>query len=494
VSRARRLALAAALVAVAALAPPAAGAPPAGLPQNPAQLPPPASLSFSPPRLIRTELPDRMQLLMLPDHRLPLVKIYANVKVGSIYDPPGKVGVADLCGDTMETGGTARYPADEMAETLEAIAAELHVSIGQEYGEVSLNVLAKDLPVALPIFADLMREPAFDPRKLELERAKTIDDLRRQNESPWGTARREIRKVLYGPESPWARTPTTRGVQRIDRADLVACHRRYFHPNTTILAAAGDFDPARLEARLREAFRGWPPEAVPYPTVAPAPTQERARVVIMNRGDLTQATVLVGELGGRRGRGPTFNQDRYAMDVMNFILGGGGFISTLTREIRSQRGLAYAASSSYSFGTDRGAFMVAVQTNVATAGQVLDLIAQALREVTERPPGPAELAMAKRSLVNEFVFTFQNSGQIVQQAALMDFYGYPRDYLATYTQRIEQVTAADVLRVARKYVRPRELTAFLLGPAQPLAAQVHGLRPRDDSPVARAVSSITGWE
>ncbi|HEY3352303.1 MAG TPA: pitrilysin family protein [Polyangia bacterium] len=449
--------------------PAAAGAP---LPVTPEQLPPPAPLTFQPPALTRTRLPHGMEAILLPDHRLPIIKLYALVKAGSIYDPPGRVGLASLAGAAMETGGTARYPADEMAETLEAVAAELHTAIGQEYAEVSLNVLAKDLPVALPIFADLLRAPAFDPRKVEVERAKMIDELRRQNESPWGTSHREVRKVLYGADSPWARTPTIRGALRITRDDLVAFHQQYFHPHATILAAAGDFEPARLTAQLREAFAPWPPAAVSYPEVSAAPREAVAKAVVMNRGDLTQTTVMVAELSGTRGRGPTFNRDRYAMDVLNFILGGGGFTSILTREIRSQRGLAYTAASSYNFATDRGTFAVFAQTSVPRTGEVLALIGKALREVTARPPGPAELALAKRSLVNNFVFTFQNPGQIVREAALMDFYGYPKDFLATYTRHIEAVTPDDCLRVARTYIQPQALTTFVLGPAAQLAAQL----------------------
>ncbi|OYV67322.1 MAG: hypothetical protein B7Z74_09765, partial [Deltaproteobacteria bacterium 21-66-5] len=227
----------------------------------------------------------------------------------------------------------------------------------------------------------------------------------------------------------------------LTREDCEAFHRRYFHPNDTILAVAGDFDPTVMTAELQRLFEGWKPEKEEYPPVAPAPERPAPGVLLMDKPDLTQTTVLVGELSGRRGRGAEFNRDVYAMDVMNFILGGGGFTSTLTREIRSSRGLAYTAGSMVSFGTDRGDFVAYCQTGVPTTAEVCGLMRKAVAEATAAPPSAQDLEIAKSSLLNKFVFNYQNSGQIVYRAALQEFFGYPEDYMATYGKRIRAVTA-----------------------------------------------------
>ncbi|MGC8723455.1 MAG: M16 family metallopeptidase [Acidobacteriota bacterium] len=461
----KRLACTLALLAAASLSISAQQGP---LPVRPEQLPKAAPLAFTPPTLLRESLPNGMSLILLPDHSLPLVKLYAIVKVGGIYEPAGKTGLAELTGAALKAGGTAKYPADAMEQTLESIAAELSTSIGEEYGEVRLNLLSRDLGTALPIFADVLMEPAFAQDKLEIEKSRMEEEIRRQNEDPWEVAFREMKKALYGDQSPWARTPTIQSVEGLTREDCVAFHRRYFHPNDTILAVAGDFDPKAMAVDLQRLFEGWKPERVEYPPVAPAPERPAPGVLLMDKPDLTQTTVLAGELTGRRGRGVAFNRDVYAMDVMNFILGGGGFTSTLTREIRSSRGLAYTAGSMNSFDTDRGFFVAYCQTGVKTTAEACGLIRKAVAEATEAPPSAQELEIAKSSLLNKFVFNYQNSGQIVYRAALQDFFGYPEDYMATYGPRIRAVTARDCLAVARKYLHPGDFTYFVLGPAKEL--------------------------
>ena len=472
----------AALLCAAAIASLARGA---ALPTRPQELPKPASLTFTPPQVIRETLPGGMTLLMLPDKALPLVKLYAIVKAGSIYDPPDKTGLAKIAGDALATGGTTQYPADEMQETLEALSAQLQTSIGEEYGQVSLDLLSKDLPTGLPIFADLLMHPAFAEGKLALEKAKAIEELKRQGEEPWLITEIETKKVLYGPDSPWAKTPQAKDIEKITREDVLAFHRRYFLPSNTTLAAAGDFDPKLLSQEIRKLLSGWPERKTDFPPVAPAPTEDRPAVVIMDKPDLTQATIFVAELTGKRGRVETFNQDRYAMDVMNFILGGGGFTSRLMKEIRSNRGLAYSVGSRYSFSTDRGPFTARCQTGVGTVGEASALIRDALKAMMENPPTEEEVALAKDSLVNVFVFNYQSAGRIVYQSAIQDFYGFPKDYMATYADRIRRVTADDCLKVAQKYIHPDKMVYFVLGPAEKLKAPMQAFGPVEVKPLPK---------
>ena len=470
----------AALLCAAAITALAQGA---ALPMRPEQLPRPVSLTFTPPQVIRETLPGGMTLLMLPDHTLPLVKLYALIKAGSIFDPPDKKGLAEIAGDALGMGGSTQYPADKLQETLEALAAQLQTSIGEEYGQVSLDLLSKDLPTGLPIFADLLMHPAFAEGKLALGKAKAIEDLKRQNDEPWLITEIETKKVLYGSDSPWAKTPQAKDIEKITREDVLAFHRRYFLPSNTTLAAAGDFDPNLLSQEVRKLLGGWPERKADFPPVVPAPTEDKPSVVIMDKPDLTQATVFVAELTGKRGRDETFNQDRYAMDVMNFILGGGGFTSRLTKEIRSNRGLAYSVGSHYSFSTDRGPFAARCQTGIGTVGEASALIRDALKTITEKPPSDEEVALAKESLINVFVFNYQNAGRIVYQSAVQDFYGFPKDYMATYPDRIRKITADDCLKVAQKYLHPEKMVYFVLGPAQKLKEPMQAFGPLEVKPL-----------
>ncbi len=439
-----------------------------GLPSRPEELPPSPPPAFSPPVPARATLSNGMRLILLPDHALPLVRLTACVQAGSVYDPEDRPGVALLTGESLKAGGTRRYPADAMLESLESMAAELTTEIGTEEGRVTLSVLAKDLPRALPVFADLLMHPAFAPEKVAVEKAKLIEGLRRVEEDPFGVSLREMKKRLYGAASPWARTARVADLEALGPADLAAFHARYFCPGGVILAASGDFDPKALERALAGAFAAWKPGRPGYPAVAPAPQGATPGVLLMDKPGLTQTTVLVGQLTAPRGTGAAFNRDTYAMDVANFYFGGGDFSSRLMREIRSNRGLAYGAGSTVNFGTSRGFLIAYTQTAPETTAQTLEVLRREFTRAAAEPPSGQELAGAKESLVNQFVFRYQNAGQIVSRAAVQEMEGYPADYLATYLERVKAVTAQDCRAVFAKYVKPAELTYFVLGPAGPL--------------------------
>jgi zinc protease len=438
------------------------------LPVRPEQLPEQKPVKYTPPHLIQRTLPNGIRVIMLPDHTLPLVDIEAVVKVGSIYEPAGKLGLAGLTGRCLETGGTKNYPADKLAEALDGMAARVSSNIGKEMGTLDMNILSKDVDKGVPMFADMLMHPVFDARKVEIERAKMMESIRREFDRPITIAVKEFYQALYGGDSPWARRTTVKDVMSIKREDMAAFHARYFHPNATILAVAGDFDPKAMEKMLTKAFRTWKKEKVDYPTVAGAPAEENPGVTLVNKPELTQTTVLVGELTAPRGRGRTFNRDVYAMDVMNFILGGGGFNSILMREIRSNRGLAYGAGSFYSFATVRGIFGAYTQTGVKTTAQASALMKQAFERMASKPPTADELKIAKDNLINKFVFNYQTASQIADRAAHLEFYGYPADYMATYTDHISKVTPADCRKVAEKYLHPDKMSWLVLGPADAL--------------------------
>jgi zinc protease len=303
-----------------------------------------------------------------------------------------------------------------------------------------------------------------------VERAKLSEALRRESEDPFSVAFREVKKRLYGASSPWARTPTLKGLEALGPEDLKAFHARLYHPAAIRLAVSGDFEPQAMLRRLERAFGGWRPPAAPAPEVAPAPPAPAPGVVLMDRASLTQATVLVGTLTAARGRGASFNRDVYAMDVANFILGGGGFNSRLMREIRSNRGLAYGAESAYQFGTSRGWFLAFTQTGTGTTAEATRILLEEIKRAAAQPPTEEEVALAKESLVKNFVFNYRSPAQVAKTASVQAAEGYPGDYLATYLDRVRAVTPADCQAVMKKYLRRGDLTVFVLGPGDTLKA------------------------
>ena len=439
--------------AALALAAPSAARPP--------QLPKFAPLDFKAPRVERRLLSDGATLYLLPDHELPLVNVTVYIRTGNKYDPPGETGLAELCGTLLRGGGTKTRKPDELDEELESVGAVLETGMDMEMGTASLSVLTKDLDKGLELLADVLMNPRFDEGKLKIEKEKAVEEIRRRNDEPFGIARRELRKMIYGPDHPLSAVPEIADIERIKRKDLVEFHRKYYHPNEIMIAASGDFDPKVFAAKLESAFRGWRPAPVDFPTVPqvdPAGVRAGKRSVGYAEKSVKQASILMGELGVKR-----HNPDRFKLEVLNEILGGSSFSSRLMRDVRERQGLAYWVGSSFSEPWDYGIIAAGCQTKSSTVGRATESILGEIERIREKPVTPQELKLAKDSLVNSFVFRYASSSAIATQTMSLDYFGYPPDYLDTYTDKIAAVTADDVLEAARKYLKPGSFKIVVVG-------------------------------
>jgi zinc protease len=192
--------------------------------------------------------------------------------------------------------------------------------------------------------------------------------------------------------------------------------------------------------------------------VAPLPEPQAPALWVADK-TLPQTTVLFGQMGIDKN-----DPDLQALQVLNFILGGGGFNSRFMREIRSNRGLAYSVYSYFRIGRRLpGLFLAGAETKNASVDEVVGLMREQMAALRETPVTAEELALAKNSLINSFVFAFEDSHEIVTRAMRLDFYHYPADYLTKYRERLAAVTADDVLAAARRHLHPEQQTVVLVG-------------------------------
>lgn len=415
-----------------------------------------APLKFEVPKTERTVLSNGMVVHMLPDRELPLVSMTAYVQVGSIYEPAEKAGLAGLTGAVMRSGGTKELTPQQLDAELEFMASSVEAGIGADAGTVSLSSLKRNLPRTLELFAQVMITPAFREERVELARNRIIEALRRQNDDSKEIADREFQKALY-PNHPLGRVPTIESVKAISRDDLVAFHGRYFRPNSVILAVAGDFDKKELIALLEKTFAAWKREEVAFPAV-PEPTKEVKPAVLLARKEVNQSAIRMGHLGIDKS-----NPDLHAIRVMDYIL-GGGFTSRLTTEVRSNQGLAYNVHAAFDVGRRYvGTFEAETETKSETTAKAIGLMRDIIAGMTKEPVSDAELALAKDAIVNSFIFGFTRADAVANQRARLEFYGYPEGYLESYRDRIAKVSKDDVLRVARKYLRPDGMVIVVAG-------------------------------
>ncbi len=431
---------------------------------QPSPLGDPRTMKFDPvtftiPEVERIVLDNGIIVYLLPDPELPLVTVSALIRTGAVYEPADKVGLASLTGTVMRTGGTARMTGDQIDEELEFLAATVSIGIGGESGTASLDVLKKDLPRGLAIFADMLRAPAFEPAKFEQAKRQVLEAIRRRPDSPAGIAAREFRKLVYGADHPFGRESTTDTVSRITRDDLVAFHRQFFVPNSLMLGVTGDFEKAAMLDALRKTFGDWKPQTVALPPIPPVNASTSSRSVNVLHRDITQTHLRVGHLSVKED-----DPDYFALALLEDILGGNSFTSRLFRDVRSRQGLAYSVGSRLIPGNlGPGVVVLQALTKAPTTHQTLSSMLDQMERLRKEPVTDDELQLAKDAFLNSFVFSFADAGQIVGRLMSLEYHGLPKDFLQRFRDSVVKLTKMDLLRVAQKHVHPDRVIILAVG-------------------------------
>jgi predicted Zn-dependent peptidase len=425
--------------------------------KHPRELPSPPPLSFKMPKPVMFTLGNGIRVAYMQDRELPLVWVLGYFRGGSLYEPGDKAGLAQLTGTVLRTGGTKTRGGDQINEELEFIAATIEAMGGSEFLTMTASALKKDFGKLMEIYADLAMNPAFPQDKLDLARNQSLESLRRQWDRPSQVSSLLFQERLFGADSPYGRRPKPLTLKAVTREDLVAFHKRFFSPANLMLGVAGDVSADEVKATLNRVFKGWPKAKVDLPE--PAPLAERADGTIYYAyKDTPQANLYLGHLGVRR-NGP----DQYKLEVLNNIFGGGGFTARLMKELRSNRGLTYGIYGGVMDGRDRGPFMVASQMKAAQFVEGLGVIKDIIRDLQTSLVSDEEMETAKNSIINSFVFNFEQKNGVMSQVMSLKLQGYADDYLDTYIDNIRKVTKQDILDAAKKYMDPAKMIIVVVG-------------------------------
>jgi zinc protease len=410
------------------------------------------------PEVERVTLPNGMRLFLLEDRELPLVNISLRIRTGSMYEPADKIGLASVTGEVMRTGGTTTRTGDQIDEELESVAASVETGIGLSSGSASMSVLKQDLDTGLTILADVLMNPAFRQDKIELAKMRHRSMISRRNDNVGAIAGREYDKLIYGPASVYARQDEYATIDNISRDDLVAFHKKYYGPNNAMLAVWGDFDAKQMIEKIEKAFEGWQKVYTDLPKPPPVRYEFRKTVNEIRKDDVNQSNIYLGHIGGLMS-----DPDYFALIVMNRIL-GGGFTGRLFKNVRSREGLAYSVFGAYSASYEYpGEFYVGCQTKSESTVHAIRAMIREVEKMQESEVTDEELALAKDSFLNSFVFNFDSKGEIVSRLVTYEYYGYPADFLQKTKASIEKVTKADVLRVAREHLKPDQVQILVVG-------------------------------
>ena len=404
----------------------------------------------------RTVLPNGLSVLYLERHNLPIVMVTLLVKASPLDEPPNQAGLSNLTAELL-TEGTKKRKASEISDETDFIGASLGASVNDDYTTVSLSVLKKDVQEGFEIFSDVLLNPSFPDDEIKRTKELVKGSLRQDEEEPTFLAAKAFKKAVYG-DLPYGRL--VRGsletVGALKREDITKFHSVYYRPNNSFLSIVGDLTEDEMRSLVGKFLSGWKSAGVPKRPVIEEPGKER-KTVLINR-DLTQASILLGHAGISRG-----NPDYYAVTVMNYILGGGGFSSRLMQKVRVESGLAYDIHSLFAPFREGGLFEVGGQTKNISANTVIGLVNEEIERIRTERVSEQELNDAKAYLTGSFPRRLDTNRKIADFLVVAEYYAFGLDYAEKYPLYVNSVSRDGVLRVAKKYLDPSGIVTVVVG-------------------------------
>ncbi len=410
------------------------------------------------PNVATFTLPNGMKLYLLEDHELPVVNGTARVRVGNLFDPADKVGLATLTGVVMRSGGTAAKTGEHLDLELENIAASVESSIGETSGSVSFSALKENASEVMAAFHDVLTGPEFRQGKIDLAKSQMRSGISRRNDSAQSIAQREFTDTIYGKDNPYGWSTEYATLSRISRADLQGFYQRYFFPSNVMLAVWGDFNTAEMKARIEKLFGDWTVKQPTVPAFPKVSAKAAPGVYLAVKKDVTQTFLSLGELGGE-----LRDKDYPALEIMADIL-GGGFQSRLVQQVRTKMGNAYDISASWGANYDHpGIFEISVGTKSVSTLETIRAIQQEVERMRTSEVTDAELTSAKETALNSLVFAFDTRTKTLGRMLTYEYFSYPKDFIQQYQKALTAVTRADVLRVAKEHLDPLRFTIVAVG-------------------------------
>lgn len=402
-------------------------------------------------------LENGLKLILLENHRLPIVVAEAQVGKVRLYEPLEQVGVATLMGTLLEEGTTSRR-GPEIARAIEDAGGTLNMtSTGG-----SVKVLADDTDLGLDLLFDCLMNPTFGEDEVGFKREQLLTQLAEEETQADHRAMRAFKAAVYG-KHPFGWPPAkAEAVKKLTSEDLKRFHRRIFVPGNTVVALVGDFDTDKVIAGIRKRTVDWKNSKLDPPQIQAPPRLEGFKQTIISDPSASQLTVYLGHLGIKRD-----NPDYYKLLVMDYVLGTGtGFTDRLSGSLRDRQGLAYSVSAKItgSAGDEPGMFTGYIGTFPDKFAEVKAGFLKEIKRIRDEPPDRDEVENVKKYLTGALAFTLTTCNEAADMLLLVDRYRLGDNYLNDYRKAVESVTPEDVQAVARKYLDPDRLVLVAAGP------------------------------
>jgi len=405
------------------------------------------------------------KVFLVQTKALPMVDIEISIDAGDRYDPSNKSGLADMAAGLMNYGArgdkgvlTEAQIADEIAD----LGASIGVSAGGERTIMRIRSLSrKDLrDRAVQLAATMLSSPLYDAKILEREKQRSITNLLEAETKPEFVLDRRFKKSVYG-NYPLGNSPSVKSVGSVTVSDLMQFHKTFYRGDRIIISIVGDVD--RIQAaEIAQALLKKLPQSGPaiaaLPTLGRSPIEGLSEREIQIPFDSQQAHIVMGMTAIARN-----NPDYFPLLVGNYVLGGGGFVSRLTSEVREKRGLAYSVFSYFAPGKDAGIFQAGLQTKNDQATLALEVLSSTIAKFIADGPAVSELVAAKSNLVNGYPLRIDNNRKLLDNVSSIAWNDLPIDTMEIWTKQVEAVTLEQVNAAFQKYLAMDRMKIVVLG-------------------------------
>ena len=428
------------------------------------------SASMKLPKYEKTTLGNGMQLVLMEKRDVPMIAFHARVAGGSITDPAGKDGTADLAAELLQKGAGSRN-ALEFSGAADSVGATLGTASARDALVVSGEFLSRDRALMLELLADALRAPRFEAAELDKLKSRMIDGITAARENqPDAVIDNYFDAFLFGAH-PYGRSASETTLAAVTRDDVVRWYRDNAGADRTILVFVGDFDSKLLAKDVKKAFGDWQKAAAPMPKPAAPAMQKGRRVLLVDKPDATQTYFRIGNVGIARK-----DPDTVAVDLVNTAF-GGRFTSMLNSELRIRTGLTYGARCYVNREEQQGSVSISSFTKTESTAQAIDLALATLDRLHNGAIDAATLASVKAYVAGQYPPRLETGNQLAAKLAEIEAFNLGRGEVDDYGRKIGDVTGEGAkLVIARVYPKQSDLTFVFIGNAAAIreAAKKYG--------------------
>ncbi|MGH9520332.1 MAG: M16 family metallopeptidase, partial [Terriglobales bacterium] len=442
--------------------------------------------AYAPPTSQTDQLPNGLKVVVIEDHRFPLISIRMALRAGASRLTPETAGLASAEADLL-TEGTATRTALQIAQAADALGGSLGAGAGSDFLNISADGLSSRAPEVFELLADVVLHPAFPEKEVDLEKANMLQSLIASRANSGFLASVQFNKLLFG-NNPYAiSAPTEASIGNISRAALQQFHQDYFLPNNQAeIVVAGDIASARAHNLVQQYFGDWKFGLPSPPPSPPVPAPKTRRIYLIERPGSAQSTILLGNLGLTR-----TSPDYFPFLIANEVL-GGSFNSRLIADIRERKGYTYAISSFNQPYRELGAWLVETQVRTAVTAPALQAILAQLDRIRGAPVTDQELLQAKNYLSGNFVLGLQTQAEVAGQFLVTGIYGLPPDRLSTWVANVAGVTADEAQAAAQQYIHPNQAIVVVVGDVKQIEASLAPLAPGTTLTIFDSTGKVVG--